>query len=360
MLHTKTSHSLDNYLKNDSHDLFIAPENMSVGAGAADTKESMIELDIDNACPRSSAINTKNNNSPPPNLMPLDRLLSIVKYWHEINCPQKETCQFASIGQHLLHIAMKRNQTLLTVQVGAMDGRSNDPMYGMFVETRGKNYVQARNGDIAPGRDSPFPDLRNWLPVMIEPVPKNYEDMKETYLGIASDRGLACAVPIHAAVSYDSTKTTCPFCRFNTADDAPPSCKGQPDWMKFQIATLDCEHSKRFFNKDFDLCILQDPLPCNSLEKLLSDHFVPAEHIAMLQIDIEGYEYILLDGMFKEIPDESLPPVIHFEHKVMKDQDMTHPLVNRTSRVDHTKELLSSRGYHFYDEGEDYLALRLV
>lgn len=132
--------------------------------------------------------------------------------------------------------------------------------------------------------------------------------------------------------------------------------------MKFQLGTLDCEHSKRFFNKDFDMCILQDPLPCNSLEKLLSDHFVPAEHIAMLQIDIEGYEYILLDGMFKEIPDESLPPVIHFEHKVMQDQDMTHPLVNRTSRVDHTKELLSSRGYHFYDEGEgeDYLALRLV
>ena len=80
----------------------------------------------------------------------------------------------------------------------------------------------------------------------------------------------------------------------------------------------------------------------------------------MLQIDIEGYEYILLDGLFKEIPDESLPPVIHFKHKVMKDQDMVHPLVNRTSRVDHTKELLSSRGYHFYDEGEDYLALRLV
>mmetsp|Transcript_21014 Transcript_21014/g.32043 ORF Transcript_21014/g.32043 Transcript_21014/m.32043 type:complete len:397 (+) Transcript_21014:69-1259(+) len=360
ILHMRASCNLDNYLKNDRHDLFIAPENMLVGVGAADTKESMIELDIDNACPRSSAINTKNNNSPPPNLMPLDRLQSIVNYWHEINCPQKETCQFASIGQHLLHIAMKRNQTLLTVQVGAMDGRSNDPMYGMFVETRGKNYVQARNGDIAPGRNSPFPDLRNWLPVMIEPVPKNYEDMKETYLGIANDKGLACAVPIHAAVSYeDSNKTSCSFCRFNTADDAPATCKGKPDWVKLQLGTLDCEHSNPPYKKNSQ-CILNDTLPCNSLVKLLADNFVPTEHIAMLQIDIEGYEYILLDGMFKEIPDESLPPVIHFEHKVMKYQDMTHPLVNRTSRVDHTKELLSSRGYHFYDEGEDYLALRLV
>jgi hypothetical protein len=50
--------------------------------------------------------------------------------------------------------------------------RSNDPMYEMFVKTMGKNYVQARRGDIAPGSDSSFPDLRNWLPVMIEPVPK--------------------------------------------------------------------------------------------------------------------------------------------------------------------------------------------
>ena len=67
--------------------------------------------------------------------------------------------------------------------------------------------------------------------------------------------------------------------------------------------------------------------------KLLSDKFIPAEHIAMLQIDIEGYEYILLDGVFREIPDNYLPPVIHFEHKVMFDMDKKHPLVNRTSQM---------------------------
>jgi len=362
MLHTKTSHSLDNYLKNDSHDLFIAPENMSVGAGAADTKESMIELDIDNVCPRSSAINTMNNNTPPLELIPRDELLRIVKYWRELNCPQRDTCKFASIGQHLLHIAMERNQTLLTVQVGAMDGRSNDPMYNMFVETRGFNYVISRRprwGELPPGKDSPFPDLRNWLPVMIEPVPQNYDDMKQTYLVIANDKGLACAAPIHAAVSYeDSNKTSCSFCRFNTADDAPATCKGKPDWVKLQLGTLDCQHSNTPYKKNSE-CIVNDTLPCNSLVKLLSDNFVPAEHIAMLQIDIEGYEYILLDGMLKEMPDESLPPVIHFEKKVMHHQDKMHPLRNRTSRLDHTKELLSSRGYHLFDEAEDYLALRL-
>jgi len=80
---------------------------------------------------------------------------------------------------------------------------------------------------------------------------------------------------------------------------------------------------------------------------------------ALGEIDIEGYEYILLDGMIMEMPDESLPPVIHFEHKVMIEQDRKQPLINRTSRMDHVIELLGSLGYHFYDEGEDYLALKL-
>jgi hypothetical protein len=170
-------------------------------------RDSMIELDFNNICPPSSAINSISNNMPPPKLMSHDETQSFVKYWHEINCPQKDTCRFSSIGQNLLHLSMKRNKTLLTLQVGAMDGKSNDPMYGMFV----KENV----------------DLRNWLPVLIEPVPKNYQDLTQTYLEIAKDKGLGCAVPIHAAVSYDSTKSICPFCRVNTADDSPQTCKGK-------------------------------------------------------------------------------------------------------------------------------------
>ena len=129
--------------------------------------------------------------------------------------------------------------------------------------------------------------------------------------------------------------------------------------MRLQIGTLDCEHSKRFFNKDFDLCVLRDPLPCGSIVKLLSEKHISERQIAMLQIDIEGYEYILFEGFLKESGEHSLPPVIHFEHKVMKDQDKTNPLVNKTSRLDSVSELLHSRGYSFYDEGEDYLAIKV-
>jgi hypothetical protein len=231
-VHRKASCNLDINLGIENNHYFWLP-NDSVGAG--------VMLNVEKVCPRSSAINTVNNNLPPPKVMPLDQVQGIVKYWHEINCPQQETCKFHSIGQHLLHIAMKRKQTLLTVQVGAMDGRSNDPMHEMFVETKGEHYVQARWRHISPNRKNwrgsfeakwgdhgpSFPDLRNWLPIMIEPVPQNYQDMTQAYLKIANTSGLGCAVPIHAAVSYDSSKTSCPFCRVNTAQDAPQQCKGK-------------------------------------------------------------------------------------------------------------------------------------
>jgi hypothetical protein len=130
-----------------------------------------------------------------------------------------------------------------------------------------------------------------------------------------------------------------------------------PDWMQLQLGTLDCEYSKKFYGPEFDLCVLKDPLPCSSLVNLLSERFVPAENIVMLQIDIEGYEYILLEGIVKEIPDKFLPPVIHFETKVMIGQDSTFP-INGTSRMARVEQLLGSKGYVLYDEGDDCLAIR--
>ena len=272
----------------------------------------------------------------------------IVNYWHSFNCPRPASCKFASVGQHLLHLAAQQNETLLTLQIGAMDGKSNDPMYEMFVDQQAK-FLFGMEEAVS---------LVNWLPVLIEPVPLNYENMIKTYEEVARDKGLGCAVPIHAAVSYDGSARECAFCRVNTADDAPQYCKELPDWMRLQLGTLDCAYSRKFFNTDFDLCVLQDPLPCSSVGNLLRSKGLELENIAMLQIDIEGYEYILLQGFMKEVSDGSLPPIIHFEHKVMKELDAKE-YMNITSRMDGVIDLLTGRGYVLYDEGEDYLAVRL-
>mmetsp|Transcript_39020 Transcript_39020/g.82053 ORF Transcript_39020/g.82053 Transcript_39020/m.82053 type:complete len:398 (+) Transcript_39020:123-1316(+) len=321
---------------------------LSRKAGQVQRTPSSLQLQIDSLCPASSKVNSQNNHNPPTQLMQSQDIRDAIKYWYDFNCPRKLACTFASIGQHLLHLAIQRNETLLTLQVGAMDGKSNDPMYEMLVQEMNRFMY---------GRET-FSTLVNWLPVMIEPVPINYEGMLDTYAEIARDKGLGCAVPINAAVSYTTTESKCPFCRVNTAEDAPQRCREIPDWQRLQIGTLDCDFSKRFFDTDFDLCVLQDPLPCSSIGNLLREKNVSPEHFAMLQIDIEGYEYILFDGFLKEVQGQSLPPIIHYEHKVMKEHDEQTPL-NISSRLELVSSMLTKRGYVLHDEGEDYLAIRL-
>ena len=115
---------------------------------------------------------------------------------------------------------------------------------------------------------------------------------------------------------------------------------------------------RRFYGVNFDLCVLQDPLPCSSINNLLKQNNVSPEHISVLQIDIEGYEYILIKGLIEDIQDESLPRIIHFEHKVMKNEDIQNPL-NVSSRLEVVSTMLTGRGYILHDQGEDYLAIKL-
>jgi hypothetical protein len=121
--------------------------------------------------------------------MELEEIQSVLKHWYEFNCPREKSCTFASIGQHLLHHAIKIKKTLLTVQVGAMDGITGDPMHEMFVEEGTKDSNKGDSMSFVGGRES-FTDLRNWLPIMIEPVPVNYETLLENYAGIAKTKGL--------------------------------------------------------------------------------------------------------------------------------------------------------------------------
>ena len=355
--------------------------------------------------------NSPRNLLPPRELLSLEEIHQVVQYFYTFNCPLKESCKFGSLGQHLLHAAIQQNKTLLTVQIGAMDGYSNDPMHGMFVKQSVLN-PGARNNTLGPPkpmfrnhvhRNTDAFNLQHWLPVLFEPVPRNFETLKHTYNLLQNKKqdGLGCAVPIHAAVSYDGMTADdlydkhnnknetasssssgsspssalavadgggpgeCRFCRFNTDVDAPDACKKQPDWMKYQLGSMDCEAHKKFHKQDFDLCILQTPLPCGTLLQLLATIRLQTAPIAILQIDIEGMEYLLLEGLLEETPEQLLPPVIHYEHKVMKARDTntntggTNYKIANFSRYNHTKSMLQSKGYALHDQGEDYLAVRV-
>ena len=247
--------------------------NQSATQPKIDTSATTI-LHLDKICPPSS-INSQNNRSPPSTLMKLQQIRNVLKDWYNVNCQEKSSCEFASIGHRLLHLAIERNETLLTVQVGTSD-KSSDPMYNMFVQERDK--FMYGNEKIS--------TLNNWLPVFIESSLTKYEEMIQTYTNIAKNDSLGCLVPIHATLSYDGMH----------------------------------------------------------INNLLRQKNVPLEQIAILQLDIEKYEYIFLESFLKEIPNHLLPPLIRFERKVMRDQGALNTM-------------LRGRGYSIYDSGEDYLAI---
>jgi hypothetical protein len=131
----------------------------------------------------------------------------LLKLWFIANCPadipKAKTCKFASIGQFFLNHAIKHDMTLLTVQIGAMDGKSNDPMYEMFVSK--KNWwLESHSRDMVK-----FQTLQNWLPVLLEPVPDNFRALVGTYKDISEKHDLPCAIPMNAAVSYFGKCNSC-------------------------------------------------------------------------------------------------------------------------------------------------------
>jgi hypothetical protein len=276
-----------------------------------------------------------------------DQVYHLVNLWFQANCPSNvpnaKSCKFHSIGRYLLNHAIKHDMTLLTVQIGAMDGKSNDPMFEM--------YVQKKNWPLR-SKDH-FDNLQNWLPVLLEPVPQNYDKLVKAYKEIHEENRLPCPISINAAISYDTHTTECKFCRFNVSPDAPQECS-HADWMKTQMGTLDCEHSLKFLGKSiFDKCIIQDPLPCGPVSSILQKKapYLPLDStIAMVQIDVEAYEYIILEGLVKEL--NPLPPIIHFYNKV-------DPLPDDKKSLQKAIDSLEKAGYIIYEKGEDTLAFYL-
>jgi hypothetical protein len=128
------------------------------------------------------------------------------------------------------------------------------------------------------------------------------------------------------------------------------------------------------------LCIAHDKLPCGTVLELMNSLGLGEEEmvkkvdgatrssgggniapIGIVQIDVEGFEVFILQSLMNEFSDETLPLVLHFEKKVMVDQDIKNHAgrtVNGT-KIATTFGLLRERGYVMYDDGEDVTAIRL-
>jgi len=87
----------------------------NLGARLVQIDHSFVEeaslVDINKACPTSMKINASNDHLPYSELLGFEDIRSVLKFWYEFNCPQKTSCTFLLIGQHLLHHTIKQNKT---------------------------------------------------------------------------------------------------------------------------------------------------------------------------------------------------------------------------------------------------------
>ncbi len=286
--------------------------------------------------------------------MPLSDICSIVQEY-----VQGMRNNFRELSQLIYQSALENNQILLTLQIGGMDGVSNDPMHDIFVLQE-----QLR--------------LHNWFPIILEPVPTNFHKLTLNYADFQDKRGLPGTAVCQYAITSERDSGTCEFCHWNDTS-TEQKCVEAPEWIRLQLGTLDCVHLENMMGEESSrLCVAHDDLPCGTVLELMKSLGLGAEQnvvggavtpsggdtvapIGIVQIDVEGFEVFILQSMMDEFSDKNLPLVLHFEKKVMLDQDTKDHAgkkVNGT-KISATYELLRRRGYIMYDEGEDVTAIRL-
>lgn len=139
------------------------------------------------------------------------------------------------LGRALLDEATRRDRTLVTLQMGGMDGRSNDPLWTTFVGDGHKGKTNKQNAT---------PNLTHWMPVVVEPVERNFQALQRNY---ASVPDLRCFHAVRWAMKYDAREDqtedeastdakdynennngTCTFYTFDDSETAPRLCKDKP------------------------------------------------------------------------------------------------------------------------------------
>ena len=179
----------------------------------------------------------------------------------------------AELRMHLDYVLAQRTtlaRDFFFVQIGAFDGRRYDPLFA---------WVKAHR----------------WRGLLVEPQPRFFSELVENYKGVDGLEFRRIAVGVR--------NETRPF--YTVADDpGVPRDAGM-------IASFDLETllSHRRFVPDLDSHIRSEDIDCVALNDLLAG--VEADHIDLLQIDVEGYDHELVRVLDLE---RFAPSIVRFEH----------------------------------------------
>lgn len=196
-----------------------------------------------------------------------------------------------------------RGRPFTFVQVGSNDGRTGDPLHRTIMS-------------------------RPVAGVLIEPIPRLFEQLQHTYEG---KHGLEF---VNAAISRDPGTRTLYFIQ-------PRS--GDPVWADLLGSFhQDVVLSHRSEVEDLDRRVETLDVPCRTLESVVSEQ--AGQRLDLIHVDAEGADYEILQSI--DLNGPRAPRFLLFEQK--------HLGADRTAAL----ALVESAGYHLTDLGMDVFASR--
>lgn len=189
------------------------------------------------------------------------------------------------------------------MQIGAFDGRRYDPLFA---------WIQAYR----------------WRGLLVEPQPRFFSELVENYRGVDGLDFRRIAVGVR--------NETRPF---YTVADKPGVSHDAGMIASFDRETL---LSHRKYIPELDSLLRSEEIECVALNDLLAE--VSADHIDLLQIDVEGYDHELIRILDLK---RFAPSIVRFEHLHLT-RDQHEASVGR----------LIAHGYRVCLEENDTLAYR--
>ena len=255
----------------------------------------------------------------------------------------KSKSQFTDLMRVLYRRAAARGEAFVTVQVGAHNGRENDPLHGSLVRAFDADARAVRKD--MPDTWAAGVSPKHWRHIAVEPVAQNFKALTKNYRDFAGRHGLAMGARgmqlVRAAVALPSqidvgdaagtggrTNNTCHFFSINVWDDR---CHNLT-YME-QIGKLDrkglLKHTDLDMNTQTQLvpgCLQDQPVPCFTTPELVRA-YAPGGFDALV-VDTEGFDFnvvrMLLDGTTVDDPSGTVdaatalwPALIYFEIKIL-------------------------------------------
>ena len=212
--------------------------------------------------------------------------------------------------ESLIETFLRKNKDMFIIQIGANDGKIDDPIYEFVTY-----YPQKVSG------------------ILIEPVKDYFEELKTNYKKYPNFTLLNMAI-------HNSRKEMTIY----RPDPIKMEQYGLPQWTK-GIASFNKDHHK-ISGTPKDVMV-EEKVSCISLNELIKKHQVAK--IDLLLIDTEGHDSeIILNLDFQVIK----PKIIHFEHGLSKGFMSKEEFSNLT-------EVLHNNGYELWMDKYNVTAYQL-